>query len=54
MPNTASGIMSSGEMRYMNAATKHNTIRIRNMYIRPEKEKKSLLMWRNRVGKSYR
>ena len=54
MPKTASGIMSSGLIRYMMAATTQRTMRMRNMYISPLKEKKSLVRWRSRVGRSYR
>lgn len=53
-PNTASGIISSGEIKYISAAKKHKNIRSLNMYISPPTEKNSELAWRNRVGRSQR
>lgn len=54
MPKMASGIISSGEMRYMTAAMKHSTMRSRNMYMMPPTEKNSEPAWRSRVGRSRR
>lgn len=53
-PNTASGIISRGEIKYINAAKKQRNIRSLNIYISPPTEKNSELAWRNRVGRSQR
>lgn len=54
MPNTASGIISRGDIKYIIPAKKHKNIRNRNIYISPPTEKNSVLAWRNRVGRSHK
>ena len=54
IPNTASGIISNGEIRYRIAAKKQMITRKRNMQNRPLNEKKSLVKCLNIVGRSYR